>query len=229
MLTGLPPFYDQDNNVMYQRILQEPLRFPSSLPPVASANGTMYPGASNMPSNSIGRFAQDFIFRMMEREPTRRLGYGVFGTENVKRHAFFYGIDWGKIYRQEYAPPFIPKVSSIFDLSNIDPEFRNEPIPESVITEGQVDILAEAAEAERRAELAQQALLMAFPSPLVNHGSNAAFADDIAQTRTLVGHENGLYGARNIPSRDDSDIDSTIDAFRGFSFVSPWVDVPDNE
>ncbi|KAJ1643341.1 Guanine nucleotide exchange factor for Cdc42p, partial [Coemansia asiatica] len=30
-------------------------------------------------------------------------------------------VDWGKIYRQEYAPPFVPKVSSIFDLSNIDP------------------------------------------------------------------------------------------------------------
>ncbi|KAI9501348.1 putative RAC-beta serine/threonine-protein kinase-A, partial [Coemansia spiralis] len=115
MLTGLPPFYDQDNSTMYQRILAEDLRFPTVLPPPAPSNGTLHPGSGNT-----------------------RLGHGVFGTENVKRHVFFHGIDWGKIYRQEYAPPFVPKVSSIFDLSNIDPEFRNEPIPESIFSEGQV-------------------------------------------------------------------------------------------
>ncbi|KAJ2572336.1 Serine/threonine-protein kinase Sgk2, partial [Coemansia sp. RSA 1836] len=148
MLTGLPPFYHQDNNTMYQRILSEDLRFPSALPPPAPCNGTMYAGSGNIAGNAIGRYAQDFVFRMMEREPQRRLGHGVFGTENIKRHVFFHGIDWGKIYRQEYAPPFVPKVSSIFDLSNIDPEFRNEPIPDSILLEGQIDIIAEAAEAE---------------------------------------------------------------------------------
>ncbi|KAJ1936384.1 Serine/threonine-protein kinase Sgk2, partial [Linderina pennispora] len=163
MLTGLPPYYDQDNNVMYRRILQEPLRFPTSLPPPLRGNGTYSSSSGNVPGESVGRLAQDFIYRILERDPKKRLGAGVFGTENVKRHAFFYGIDWGKIYRQEYAPPFMPNVSSIFDLSNIDPEFRNEPIPESILAEGQVDILAEAAEAERKAELEMQSKLAAFP------------------------------------------------------------------
>ncbi|KAI8319410.1 Pkinase-domain-containing protein [Martensiomyces pterosporus] len=228
MLTGLPPFYDQDNNVMYRRILQEPLRFPSSLPPVASANGTMYPGSNNIPSSSIGRLAQDFIFKMMERDPNRRLGHGVFGTENVKRHPFFYGIDWGKIYRQEYAPPFIPKVSSIFDLSNIDPEFRNEPIPESILAEGQVDILAEAAEAERKAELAQHAQLMAFPSPGNAPTANSMFADSRA-TRAGAGGDQASYADANAAASGPSDPASNDAAFQGFSFTSPWVDVADDE
>ncbi|KAJ2304847.1 Serine/threonine-protein kinase Sgk2, partial [Coemansia sp. RSA 2704] len=98
MLTGLPPFYDQDNNTMYRRILHEPLNFPSSLPPPVRGNGTYNDGGG--PPNSIGRLAQDFIVRILERDPEKRLGHGVFGTENVKRHVFFHGIDWGKIYRQ---------------------------------------------------------------------------------------------------------------------------------
>ncbi|KAJ2637013.1 Serine/threonine-protein kinase Sgk2 [Coemansia sp. RSA 1694] len=231
MLTGLPPFYHQDNNTMYQRILSEDLRFPSALPPPAPCNGTMYAGSGNIAGNAIGRYAQDFVFRMMEREPQRRLGHGVFGTENIKRHVFFHGIDWGKIYRQEYAPPFVPKVSSIFDLSNIDPEFRNEPIPDSILLEGQIDIIAEAAEAERQAELALQARLVAFPSPVTSPAANnrmfAANTGAVTRTQasTLINNESIMAA---LAGKRTADMDSTIDAFRGFSFVSPWVDAPDN-
>ncbi|KAJ2100662.1 Serine/threonine-protein kinase Sgk2 [Coemansia sp. S100] len=227
MLTGLPPYYHQDNNAMYQRILSEDLRFPSALPPPAACNGTMYAGSGNVAGNAIGRYAQDFVFRMMERDPQQRLGHGVFGTENIKRHVFFHGIDWGKIYRQEYAPPFVPKVSSIFDLSNIDPEFRNEPIPESILMEGQVDIIAEAAEAERQAELAMQAQLMAFPSPVTSPTANGLFGGRSvgrAQASTLINNESIMAA---VVGKRTADVDSTIDAFRGFSFVSPWVDAPD--
>ncbi|KAJ2862649.1 Serine/threonine-protein kinase Sgk2 [Coemansia aciculifera] len=227
MLTGLPPYYHQDNNAMYQRILSEDLRFPSALPPPAACNGTMYAGSGNVAGNAIGRYAQDFVFRMMERDPQQRLGHGVFGTENVKRHVFFHGIDWGKIYRQEYAPPFVPKVSSIFDLSNIDPEFRNEPIPQSILMEGQVDIIAEAAEAERQAELAMQAQLMAFPSPVTSPTANRLFGERSvgrAQASTLINNESIMAA---LAGKRTADVDSTIDAFRGFSFVSPWVDAPD--
>ncbi|KAJ2742006.1 Serine/threonine-protein kinase Sgk2 [Coemansia sp. BCRC 34301] len=229
MLTGLPPFYHQDNNTMYQRILSEDLRFPSALPPPAACNGTMYAGSGNIAGNAVGRYAQDFVFRMMARDPQTRLGHGVFGTENVKRHVFFHGIDWAKIYRQEYAPPFVPKVSSIFDLSNIDPEFRNEPIPQSILMEGQVDIIAEAAEAERQAELALQARLVAFPSPVTSPNANRAFATidraSRAQATTLINNESIMAA---LAGKRTADMDSTIDAFRGFSFVSPWVDSPDN-
>ncbi|KAJ2158866.1 Serine/threonine-protein kinase Sgk2 [Coemansia sp. RSA 552] len=221
MLTGLPPFYHQDNSTMYQRILNEDLRFPASLPPPAQCNGALHPGSGNVASGVIGRYAQDFVFRMMERDPRNRVGHGVFGTENVKRHVFFHGIDWGKIYRQEYAPPFIPKVSSIFDLSNIDPEFRNEPIPESILAEEQVDILAETAEAERQAELELQAQLMAFPSPVTSATARKFFADQRNSPASLRAQKGLRKGAA------DADVDSTINAFRGFSFVSPSVDEPE--
>ncbi|KAJ1771286.1 Serine/threonine-protein kinase Sgk2 [Coemansia sp. RSA 1843] len=221
MLTGLPPFYDQDNNTMYRRILHEPLRFPSALPPPLRGNGAYNESCiTSGGSNTVGKLAQDFITRILDRDPKNRLGNGVFGTENVKRHVFFHGIDWAKIYRQEYAPPFVPKVSSIFDLSNIDPEFRNEPIPESILAEGQVDIIAEAAEAERQADLALQAQLMAFPSPL---NTPMAMSGAYFQQNRMVGvsspPQSISSGARS-PFAAGS---SNGDAFQGFSFMSPNV------
>ncbi|KAJ1867979.1 Serine/threonine-protein kinase Sgk2 [Coemansia sp. RSA 989] len=231
MLTGLPPFYDQDNNTMYRRILHEQLQFPSSLPPPVRGNGT-YNDSSGTP-NSIGRLAQDFIMRILERDPEKRLGHGVFGTESVKRHVFFHGIDWGKIYRQEYAPPFVPKVSSIFDLSNIDPEFRNEPIPESILSEGQVDIIAEAAEAERQADLALQSQLMAFPSPLSTPSVTSALSSPYFQQQQQKQQQQqrlGILSPQSLNSAlcNSHSAESNSDAFQGFSFVSPWVDMPDD-
>jgi len=35
MLTGLPPFYSEDQNEMYQRILEEDLTFPMFVAPLA--------------------------------------------------------------------------------------------------------------------------------------------------------------------------------------------------
>ncbi|KAI9501345.1 kinase-like domain-containing protein [Coemansia spiralis] len=223
MLTGLPPFYDQDNNIMYKRILQEPLRFPTVLPPPLRGNGSYNESSSvNASSNGIGKLAQDFISRILERDPQKRLGNGVFGTENVKRHVFFHGIDWAKVYKQEYAPPFVPKVSSIFDLSNIDPEFRNEPIPESILAEGQVDIIAEAAEAERQADLALQAQLMAFPSPL--NTPVAMSGAYFQQSRTLgVSSPQSMNSVVRSPYSENNG-----DAFQGFAFMSPYVDAPDD-
>ncbi|KAJ1722592.1 Serine/threonine-protein kinase Sgk2 [Coemansia erecta] len=228
MLTGLPPFYDQDNSKMYQRVLNETLRFPSALPPPAPCNGELNHGSGNLANNMIGRYAQDFVYRIMERDPQSRLGNGVFGTENVKRHVFFHGIDWGKIYRQEYAPPFVPKVSSIFDLSNIDPEFRNEPIPASILGEGQVDILAEAAEAERQAELAMQAQLMSFPSPVTSPAARRALADGNTNHGNLLLNNESLMAAM-AAARRNAEVDAAADAFRGFSFVAPTVDSQDND
>jgi serum/glucocorticoid-regulated kinase 2 len=71
--TGLPPFYDENVNVMYQRILSDPLQFP----PDMSAE------------------AQSVIAGLLHRDPARRLGNN--GGEEIKRHPFFARhIDWNR-------------------------------------------------------------------------------------------------------------------------------------
>lgn len=71
--TGLPPFYDENVNVMYQRILTDPLLFPHDMPPDAK-------------SVMVG---------LLQRDPTRRLGAN--GADDIKRHPFFSKhIDWNR-------------------------------------------------------------------------------------------------------------------------------------
>ena len=114
MLVGLPPFYSNDTQEMYDKILNEKLRFPPY----------------------VGIRARSAICGLLHRSPYFRLGTGQNNTSNpdaVKSHPFFEGIDWDKLYRREYQPPFIPTVSHLYDLRNIDPQFVNEPIPQSIV------------------------------------------------------------------------------------------------
>jgi serum/glucocorticoid-regulated kinase 2 len=88
MLTGLPPFYDENTNEMYRKILQEPLIFPSQ---------DIVPAA-----------ARDLLTRLLDRDPERRLGAN--GAAEIKAHHFFSNIDWRKLLQRKYEPSFRPNV-----------------------------------------------------------------------------------------------------------------------
>ncbi|ORX97375.1 kinase-like protein, partial [Basidiobolus meristosporus CBS 931.73] len=108
MLSGLPPYYSPDNSDMYERILSERLRFPPN----------------------ISSTTRSFISRLMDRNPKTRLGGGPSGSNNVKIHRYFEGIDWDCLLRQGYEPPWKPDVCGLLDLRYIDPAFSSEPIDE---------------------------------------------------------------------------------------------------
>lgn len=90
MLTGLPPFYDENTNEMYRKILEDPLKFPGSeiVPPAA----------------------RDLLSRLLDRDPQRRLGAN--GAAEIKSHHFFANIDWRKLLQRKYEPSFRPNVVS---------------------------------------------------------------------------------------------------------------------
>ncbi|KAJ3972188.1 kinase-like domain-containing protein [Lentinula raphanica] len=112
MMTGLPPFYDDNVNTMYQRILTDPLLFPA-----------------DMPSE-----ARSVITCLLQRDPAKRLGAN--GGEEIKRHPFFAKyIDWARLNRKGYPPPFKPSVESVLDVANFDPDFTNEEAQDSVVTD----------------------------------------------------------------------------------------------
>lgn len=108
MLTGLPPFYAQNVNVMYTKILSGELRFPSY----------------------ISDNAKSLLEGLLTRDPEERLG-AKGGTE-VKHHPWFNDIDWDKLLKKEIDPPFKPKVKSMEDTSQIDPTFTRERPIDSV-------------------------------------------------------------------------------------------------
>jgi len=113
MMTGLPPFYDENVNTMYQRILTDPLNFPP-----------------DMPSE-----ARSVMTGLLQRDPARRLGANG-GGEEIKRHPFFAKyIDWERLIKKGYPPPFKPSVESVLDVANFDPDFTNEEAQDSVVTD----------------------------------------------------------------------------------------------
>lgn len=46
----------------------------------------------------------------MEKSPSQRLGSGPTDAEEVKEHHFFYGLDWDKLRRKGYTPPYNPNL-----------------------------------------------------------------------------------------------------------------------
>ncbi|CBQ67894.1 probable Serine/threonine-protein kinase gad8 [Sporisorium reilianum SRZ2] len=112
MLTGLPPFYSEDVNEMYRKILQDPLRF----------------------GDEVSPDARHLLTLLLNRDPAQRLGSGTHGAADIKAHPFFAKhIDWKLLLAKKIPPPFKPSVASAIDTSNFDPEFTNEPPMDSVV------------------------------------------------------------------------------------------------
>ncbi|KEZ40571.1 Serine/threonine-protein kinase gad8 [Scedosporium apiospermum] len=116
MLMGLPPFYDENTNEMYRKILSEPLHFPTDIPAAA----------------------KDLLTKLLNRNPDERLGAN--GSAEIKAHPFFHAIDWRKLLQRKYEPAFKPNVVDALDTANFDPEFTSEP-PKDSFVEG--DLLSQ--------------------------------------------------------------------------------------
>ncbi|KAG5872395.1 hypothetical protein JTB14_032422 [Gonioctena quinquepunctata] len=64
---------------------------------------------------------------LLQRDIDKRLGCKGNGSEEVKEHAFFAGIDWQQVYLQKYTPPLIPprgevNAADAFDIGSFDEE-----------------------------------------------------------------------------------------------------------
>lgn len=111
MLTGLPPFYDENTNEMYRKILSEPLHFP---------------GPEIVPPS-----AKDLLTKLLNRKPDQRLGAN--GASEIKAHPFFHSIDWRKLLQRKYEPTFKPNVTDALDTHNFDQEFTQEAPTDSFV------------------------------------------------------------------------------------------------
>ena len=110
MMVGLPPFYSENVNLMYELIQKSELRVPGFV---------SYEG-------------RDLITKLLRRDPNTRLGSTDADCEPIKKHAFFKAINWDKLLRREVKPDFVPKVSHDGDTSNFDAEFTSERVVDSV-------------------------------------------------------------------------------------------------
>lgn len=106
MLTGLPPWYSDDACDILTHIQSSSLKFPSY----------------------VSRKAAAIIQELLQKDPISRLGCG--GSEEVKNHVFFMGIDWFLVSCRQVCPPFRPckDDSDISEAINFEDEFKSLPL-----------------------------------------------------------------------------------------------------
>lgn len=97
MLAGYPPFFDQDNYSIYEKILKGVYLFPPYV-------------------DELGR---DFVRRLLVVDPNLRLG-SKRGAVEVMEHSFFSRIAWRDLYEKKIEPPFIPQVAHSGDAGNFE-------------------------------------------------------------------------------------------------------------
>ena len=106
MLTGKIPFAIKRGVKLNMKIYEQGVKYPDHL----------------------YKNAKDLIKKLLVIDPNERLGSGPDGSENIKKHPFFKGINWNDAYQRKGKPPFIPKLKNDTDLRYFDTMFTEEPI-----------------------------------------------------------------------------------------------------
>ena len=87
--------------------------------------------------DKVGKTARDLIEKLFVSNPKKRLGYK--SSDEVKNHPFFKGIDFDKVLRKEYKPPFIPKLKDDTDLRYFDENYTQLKVENEKQAEGEED------------------------------------------------------------------------------------------
>lgn len=106
MLCGRLPFYSREHEKLFELILSGRPRFPTN----------------------TSQEARLLLNGLLIKNPSERLGGSETDVKEIYEHPFFASVDWGKVYRKEVQPPFVPSLSSDLDLSYFDQEFTREPV-----------------------------------------------------------------------------------------------------
>ncbi|KAM9360896.1 serine/threonine-protein kinase N2-like [Symphorus nematophorus] len=107
MLVGESPFPGEDEEEVFDSIVNDDVQYPTSLPPGAVV----------------------IIQKLLKKNPLKRLGAGERDANEVKGEKFFETIDWEALLAKKLTPPFLPSIKESMDVSNFDSEFtRLQPI-----------------------------------------------------------------------------------------------------
>ncbi|KAI8973883.1 kinase-like domain-containing protein [Pilobolus umbonatus] len=98
MLAGYPPFYDDDHLKLYEKILAGRFKFPPYFVP----------------------HSKDLLKRLLTSDLTKRYGNLKDGSEDIKRHIWFHGVDFNRVLARQIRPPYVPSIRGEGDASHFD-------------------------------------------------------------------------------------------------------------
>ncbi|XP_029684894.1 serine/threonine-protein kinase N2-like isoform X1 [Takifugu rubripes] len=107
MLVGESPFPGEDEEEVFDSIVNDDVQYPECIPPGAVP----------------------IIQKLLKKNPLKRLGAGERDANEVKGDQFFEEIDWEALLTKRVKPPFLPSIKESVDVSNFDSEFtRLQPV-----------------------------------------------------------------------------------------------------
>lgn len=110
LLAGIPPFYDRDQSIMFQKIQKGDILWPN-----AKEHGFQF-----------SKEAVDLITKLLHRDRTKRLGTGYNDFEDILAHKFFKGVNIKKIQERKFKAPYIPKESDFGNEIQIDEQCQKQ-------------------------------------------------------------------------------------------------------
>lgn len=131
MLVGESPFPGDDEEEVFESIVNDEVRFPRflSLDSVAIikrvslfiiislSNDPLSPliahrnNINNFPFSPLNK-SVNFTQQLLRKNPDKRLGSGERDAEDVKKQAFFRQVNWADLLARKVKPPFTPLVVS---------------------------------------------------------------------------------------------------------------------
>jgi len=103
MLAGYPPFFDDNPFGIYEKILAGKIQFPSH----------------------FDSTAKDLVKKLLMGDRTKRLGNLKNGSDDIKKHKWFKGLDFQLLAEKQLPAPIVPTCTHPGDTNN----FENYPEP----------------------------------------------------------------------------------------------------
>ena len=120
MLCGIPPFYSENTEKMYDLITHAELKFPKRIP--------------------LSDDSKDLIKQLLIKNQNNRLG-AKNGFEDIQKHPFFSGFDFEALLSKKLTPPYKPVLKGSLDVGNFDAEFTSEDVVNSAIPEKNLEFI----------------------------------------------------------------------------------------
>lgn len=120
MIFGIPPFYCDNTEKMYDLIAYGELKFPKKF--------------------GVSDGVKDLIRKLLNKNQEERLGSNS-GFSEIKEHQFFKGFDFKSLLEKKIKPPFKPTLKGESDVTNFDSEFTSEDIACSAIPEKNLEFI----------------------------------------------------------------------------------------
>ncbi|KNA25653.1 hypothetical protein SOVF_004560 [Spinacia oleracea] len=109
MLSGKPPFSHANRQKLQQKIINEKVKLPSM----------------------VSTEAHSLLRGLLQKDPSKRLGSGPGGSDEVKTHKWFRPINWKKLEAKELQPKFKPDVNGKECTANFDKCWTTMPANDS--------------------------------------------------------------------------------------------------